>query len=70
MMRTRFYDDHTVVLPGRVAAYDQDGDGKFLVDWSTQYDLVGGGGLTSSVDDLLAWDRGISTRTSSAKEHW
>jgi CubicO group peptidase (beta-lactamase class C family) len=57
MSHTRFYDDHTLVLPGRVSAYDQEADGKFLVDWSTHYDLVGGGGLTSSIDDLLAWDQ-------------
>ena len=57
MTHTRFYDDHTVVLPGRVAAYDDAGNGKFQVDWSTEYDIVGAGGLTSSVDDLLAWDR-------------
>ena len=35
MLHTRFYDDHAVVLPGRVAAYDSGGDGDFLVDWST-----------------------------------
>jgi CubicO group peptidase (beta-lactamase class C family) len=57
MTQTRFFDDHSLVLPGRVAAYDQGSDGRILVDWSTQYDLVGGGGLTSSVNDLLAWDQ-------------
>jgi len=57
MVHTRYYDDHTLVLPGRVAAYDAGADGRFLVDWSTEYDIVGGGGLTSSVDDMLLWDR-------------
>lgn len=57
MAHTRFYDDHTLVLPGRVAAYDPGKDGKFLVDWSTGYDIVGAGGLMSTVDDLLLWDR-------------
>ena len=57
MEHTRFYDDHTLVVPGRVAAYDPGRDGKFLVDWSTQYDLVGGGGLMSTVDDMFLWDR-------------
>ena len=28
-----------------------------VVDWSTSYDIIGGGGLMSSVDDLLLWDR-------------
>jgi len=57
MVHTRYYDDHTLVLPGRVAAYDSGSDGKFLVDWSTDYDVVGAGGLMSTVDDLLLWDR-------------
>jgi CubicO group peptidase (beta-lactamase class C family) len=57
MTHTRFYDDHTLVLPGRIAAYDPGSDGTFLVDWSTQYDIVGAGGLMSSVDDVLLWDK-------------
>jgi CubicO group peptidase (beta-lactamase class C family) len=57
MTHTRFYDDHTLVVPGRVAAYSPGADGHFLVDWATTYDFVGAGGLMSSVDDLLLWDR-------------
>lgn len=57
MVHTRFYDDHTLVLPGRVPAYDPGSNGNFLVDWSTTFDTVGAGGLMSSTDDLLLWDR-------------
>jgi CubicO group peptidase (beta-lactamase class C family) len=57
MLHTRFYDDHTAVAPGRVAAYDPGGDGDFVVDWSRNFDLVGSGGVMSTVDDLLLWDR-------------
>jgi CubicO group peptidase (beta-lactamase class C family) len=57
MSHTRFYDDHTLVVPGRVPAYDLGPNGGFLVDWSTNFDKVGDGGLMSSVDDLLLWDR-------------
>ena len=57
MTYTRFYDDRSVVVPGRVAAYSAGKDGKFDVDWSTNYDTVGAGGLMSTVDDLLAWDQ-------------
>lgn len=56
MTHTRFYDDHSVVLPGRVAAYAP-GSGGFRVDWSTNFEKVGDGGLMSSVEDLLLWDR-------------
>jgi CubicO group peptidase (beta-lactamase class C family) len=57
MMHTLFYDDNTLMVPNRAAAYDPGRNGNFQVDWSTTYDLVGGGGLMSSLDDLLLWDR-------------
>lgn len=56
MAHTTFYDDASVVVPGRVAAYDPGKNGEFLVDWSTTYAVVGGGGLMTTVDDLLRWD--------------
>ncbi len=61
MLHTRYYDDHTIVLPGRVSAYSPGNGTSFLVNWSTGYDIVGGGGLTSSIDDLLFWDRNFYT---------
>ena len=57
MSHTLFYDDRTLVVPGRVAAYDSSQHGSFSVNWSTTYEVVGGGGLMSTVDDLLLWDR-------------
>ena len=57
MTHTRFYDDRNVVLAGRVPAYEPGGDGSFKVNWSTNFDGVGDGGLMSSVDDLLLWDK-------------
>jgi CubicO group peptidase (beta-lactamase class C family) len=56
MKHTLYYDDNMLVVPGRVAAYDPAKDGKFAVDWSTTYSVVGGGGLMSTVDDLMLWD--------------
>jgi CubicO group peptidase (beta-lactamase class C family) len=57
MTHTRFYDDHSVVVPGRVPAYSPRPGGGFRIDWSTNFDKIGDGGLMSSVDDLLLWDR-------------
>jgi CubicO group peptidase (beta-lactamase class C family) len=57
MTHTRFYDDHTVVVPGRVPAYEPLPNSGFRIDWSTNFDKIGDGGLMSSVDDLLFWDR-------------
>jgi CubicO group peptidase (beta-lactamase class C family) len=63
MAHTRFFDDRTVIVPGRVAAYRPGTGGSFLVDWSTNYENVGGGGLMSTVDDLLLWDRNFYDNT-------
>ena len=57
MTHTRFYDDRTLVVSGRVPAYEPRKGGGFQVDWSTNFDKVGDGGLMSTVDDLLLWDR-------------
>jgi CubicO group peptidase (beta-lactamase class C family) len=57
MTHTRFYDDHSVVVPGRVPAYEPLPGGGFRIDWSTNFDKIGDGGLMSSVNDLLLWDR-------------
>lgn len=62
MEHTFFYDDKGMVVPNRVAAYEPGKDGKFLVDWSTTYDIVGGGGLMSNVDDLLLWDKAFYSK--------
>jgi CubicO group peptidase (beta-lactamase class C family) len=62
MSHTLFYDDHALVVPGRVAAYDSAPHDTFRVDWSTTFELVGGGGLMSTVDDLLLWDRNFYSK--------
>ena len=56
MTHTLFYDDASVVVPGRAPAYYPGKNGNFQVGWSTTYRLVGGGGLMTTVDDLLKWD--------------
>ena len=57
MSHTLFYDDRTLVVHGRVAAYESGPHDSFRVDWSTTFSVVGAGGLMSSVDDLLLWDK-------------
>jgi CubicO group peptidase (beta-lactamase class C family) len=57
MKHSLFFGDNTVVVPNRVSAYGPGKHGKFVVDWSTNYNIVGGGGLMTTVDDLLLWDR-------------
>jgi len=63
MIKTLFYEDGGVVVANRVAAYDPGKAGDFRVDWSTTFDIVGSGGLLSSVNDLLLWDRNFYSNT-------
>src|SRR6058998_161855 len=53
MTHTHFHDDQTAVVAGRIPAYRPGQNGEFLVNWSIDYDMVGGGGLMSNVDEPL-----------------
>jgi CubicO group peptidase (beta-lactamase class C family) len=57
MHDTRFHDDRREVVPRRAAAYSPGDDGTFAVDWSPAFDLVGSGGLLTTIEDLARWDR-------------
>jgi hypothetical protein len=52
---TRFLDDHTELIPGRAAAYSpRAGGGWQLNVWAN--DLVGQGGLVTTLEELQRWD--------------
>lgn len=55
MQNTHFHDDHTHIVPNRAAGYAPTDDG-FRISQTT-LDMVGDGGVYTSVDDLLAWER-------------
>ena len=55
MSDSHFHDDHTHIVPRRAAGYAPTGEG-FRISMTT-LDMVGDGGVYTTVDDLLAWDR-------------
>jgi CubicO group peptidase (beta-lactamase class C family) len=62
MTHTHFHDDHTMLIPGRARSYTPDssaGSGWKLADWNN--DIVGQGGLMTTVEDLAKWDANFST---------
>jgi CubicO group peptidase (beta-lactamase class C family) len=62
MTHTHFHDDHTMLVPGRARSYAPDsasGSGWKLADWNN--DIVGQGGLMTTVEDLAKWDANFST---------
>ena len=55
MNRSHFHDDHTEIVPGRATGYAPVGDG-FRISMTT-LDMVGDGGVFTTIDELLLWDR-------------
>jgi CubicO group peptidase (beta-lactamase class C family) len=60
MTSTRWRDDYTQVVRNRATAYRQDGDGRFHTAMSFT-NVVGNGGLLTTVKDLLAWNQNLDT---------
>ena len=56
MGKTHFHDDHTHIVRNRADGYAPDGDGGFEISM-TILDMVGDGGIYTTVSDLLLWDR-------------
>jgi CubicO group peptidase (beta-lactamase class C family) len=56
MVNTRFQDDNTEVIKNRVTGYSSRRGGGFSVE-TTLSDRVGDGGLLTTIDDLVLWDR-------------
>lgn len=59
MTSTHFHDDNTMIVPRRAEGYLPDGRGGFRIV-RTSFALVGDGGLLTTVEDLLRWDRNFA----------
>jgi len=56
MTSTQFHDDNTRIVERRAEGYQPTGPGAFAIV-RTSFALVGDGGLLTTVEDLLHWDR-------------
>ncbi len=61
MNNTHFHDDHTAVVKNRVVSYGADRK-QFRMSYLANWDKVGSGGLLSTIDDLILWDRNFDDR--------
>ena len=66
MTHTEFRDDHRRLIPQRAVGY-QPADGSFRIS-QPEFDIVGDGGLYSTVDDLVKWDGNFRTGRVGGKE--
>lgn len=61
MSHTRWRDDYTTVVPGLAQAYRRAGDGWHL---DMPFDnIIGAGGMFTTVGDWLTWNRALTART-------
>jgi hypothetical protein len=58
MVHTHFHDDHTEVVQHRAMGYSPRQGSGFRIDMTTQ-DLVGDGGVFTSIEDLFLWDQNM-----------
>lgn len=57
MDNTLFYDDNTDLIKGRAFSYQSKSDGSGFDNLIMRFDLVGSGGIYSTVEDLFLWDQ-------------
>src|SRR5262249_9522761 len=60
MKSTKFVDDHAEIIRNRAIGYMPRRNGGFLID-SAVNDLIGDGGLYSTVEDMLRWNKNFET---------
>jgi len=56
MLHTRFYDDRRMIMKGRAVGHIKRDDDSIGV-WRPTYELVGDGGVLTTVQDLALWER-------------
>lgn len=56
MTSTHIHDDYTHLIPNRASSYIEKEDGT-LMNFISQFDRVGSGGVYASLEDMVRWDR-------------
>jgi CubicO group peptidase (beta-lactamase class C family) len=60
MTDTHFHDDNRMIIPRRAESYARAGD-HWVLDYSTNFDRVGPGGVNTTVRDMALWDHSFDT---------
>jgi len=58
MLHSRFYDHRSLIVPGRAAGYLKRDEGGYGA-WRPTYEIVGDGGLLTTLQDLAVWERNL-----------
>lgn len=62
MENTHFHDDPRMIVKNRASGYRRKEDGGFELDM-TSLEMVGDGGVFTTIDDLSKWDRNFDHKT-------
>lgn len=68
MKHTHFHNDHTEVVPQRATGY-YPSDSSY-VESRTTLDMIGDGGIFTSIEDMERWDEAFYTRTILDDDFW
>ncbi len=68
MEHTSFHDDHTIPVPNRAYSYGTKEEGAFELTFLPEFDLVGAGGVLSTIYDLVRWDQNFYDAKAGGKE--
>ena len=63
MKNTLFYDDNRDLIKNKVFSYEKKTEGEGFNNLIMRFDLVGSGGVYSSIEDLLLWDQNFYNNT-------
>ncbi len=69
MMQTHFHNDHTQIVKERASGYVPGNDGEYKISMTT-LNMIGDGGIFTSVNDIKKWDDAFYDRSVLSDEFW
>ena len=69
MMQTHFHNDHTQIVKERASGYVPGNDGEYKISMTT-LNMIGDGGIFTSINDMKKWDDAYYERSILSNEFW
>jgi len=69
MTQTHFHDDHTQIVKNRASGYYPISNDTFMINMTT-LDMIGDGGIFTTIEDLKKWDDAYYTSTILNRDFW
>ena len=69
MNHTHFHNDHTTIVKNRASGYAPNGSGGYQISMTT-LDMIGDGGIFTSIEDILIWDKAFYSSETLNENFW